>query len=316
MKRLLTLAVALCALAVPVTASAACPPTNDQMGCSLAPVLKGISAPPKGEIIPDVSSYQLTVNWAAVKAWEISRGAKLTGGIFKLGENTVDPYALQNATDLHRDGMIAVGYWFVRPTGAYEEAGKILTEAAALHIHVVVLDEEVAGIQGYAQVIAPILKKAGYEVVDYHSQGNVLDSTADGLACWTADYGPTLRPTCTTGKTIAWQLTDLGSIPGIHGLVDESISYGLLKLAEPPKPTPKPAPKPKPLVCFGRNATPRASRCQAVLEHYDWLVTRRNFWRSEFSRCIRYAEGIKCGHAQHWAIVRGEQTTQLRRRYS
>jgi hypothetical protein len=268
MKRLTGLLVSIFALALlgaPALASAspACPPGHSQMGCSLPPVVKGISTPPKGEIVPDVSSYQQTVNWTAVKAWQLSLGWKLTGGIFKLGENVIDPYALQNARGLRAAGMEAVAYVFVRPG---VQASTVIGWARAAGVKVLVLDEEVLGIQGTAARIAPALKAAGLTVVDYHSQGNVLDATARGLPCWVADYGPRFPPVCSTCQTIAWQFTDLGRIPGISGTVDESVSYGLLKLAVPPKP-------PR-LICFGRHATPRAARCAPVLKRYRELVTQ------------------------------------------
>jgi GH25 family lysozyme M1 (1,4-beta-N-acetylmuramidase) len=304
------LLVAVCGAA---SADAACPARAAQMGCSSQPnpgartVLPTSSSGPSGEWIPDVSSYQLTVNWAAVKGWEISRGAKLTGGIFKLGEYVPDPHALQNATDLHRDGMIAIGYWFIRPISPYEEAGKILAEAAALHIHVIVLDEEVAGIQGYAKVIAPILQKAGYKVVDYHSSENVLDTSADGLPCWVAAYGPSRPPACTTGKRVAWQWTDAGSVPGVTtGSVDLSVSYGLLKLAEPAKP-------PR-LVCFGKGATPSSIRCKPIVTHHAWLVDRRIHWGRVMHKTRAGTATHK--HAVHWFYVRRGQAVRLERRYS
>ena len=260
MKRLLALAAALCAFAaIPATASASCPAGHSTMGCSLPPVLKGISTPPSGEIVPDVSSYQGAVNWPAVARWQKSHGWKVTGGIFKLGETALDPYALQNARGLRAAGMVAIGYVFVRPG---LEASTVIGWAKSAGIKVVVLDEEISGIAGTARRIAPALKAAGLTVIDYHSQGNVEDATAQGLPCWDADYGPRFPPVCTTGQTIAWQFTDLGVIPGISGQVDESISYGILKLALPPR-----------LICFGPHATPKAARCAPVLKHYRALVT-------------------------------------------
>ena len=309
MKRLLALAAAMWmlggAFVTVADAGPRCPVGHSQMGCSLPPVLKGITPPPKGEIIPDVSSYQRTVDWPAVKAWQLSHGWKVTGGIFKLGENVLDPYALQNASGLHAADMAAVGYVFVRPG---VEASTIISWAKQAGIKVVVLDEEIAGIQGTSARVTPALKAAGLTVVDYHSLSNIYDTTADGEPCWVAAYGlpPSPRPVCTTGATKGWQFTDLGSVPGITGLADESVSYGLLKLA---------APAPPRTICFGKGAQ-ASSKCAVVVERYRWLISRRDFWRGEFGRCIRYADGIKCEHAQYWEIVRGQQAVTLRKRYS
>ena len=279
MKRLLTLVAALCALAalspfVPTAAArGTCPDGRSQMGCSLPPVLKGVSTPPRGEIVPDVSSYQRTVDWSAVKRYQIAHGWKVTGGIFKLGENVRDPYALQNARGLRAAGMAAVGYVFVRPG---LQASTVVGWAHAVRIRVVVLDEEVPGIQGTAGRVTSTLKAAGLTVVDYHSAGEVFDSTARGLPCWVAAYGPSTPPACSTGPRVAWQWTAFGSIPGITGAVDESISYGLLKLAAPPKPAR--------LICFGKHATPKAPRCAPVLKHYRQLVTQADSLQAQATK--------------------------------
>lgn len=292
-----------CAFLCSTAGAASCPPGHSQMGCSLPRVVKGISAPPKGEIVPDVSSYQRTVNWPDIKAWQLQHGWKLTGGIFKLGEYVLDPYALQNAEGLRAAGMLAVGYVFVRPG---LEAATVIGWTRDAGIKVLVLDEEVSGIEGTAARITPDLKVAGLTVVDYHAQGNVLDSSADGMLCWTADLGPSIRPDCTTGPTVGWQFSWYGSIPGIDGQVDESISYGLLKLAEPPAKT----------VCFGSGATPRSAKCKPIERHYDWLIARHRFWQSQFGRCVRYADGIDCAHALYWDRLRGTQAVKLRAKYT
>lgn len=304
LKRLLALVAALCAFAaIPASASANCPVGRSQMGCSLPRPVKGVSVVPAGEIVPDVSSYQGTVEWSAVKAWQRSHGWKMTGGIFKLGENVLDPYALRNARALKAASMAAIGYVFVRPG---LRASTVIGWARQAGIKVVVLDEEVPGIEGTAGRIVPALKAAGLTVVDYHSAGQVFDTTTNGLPCWVAGYGPSTPPACSTGPRVAWQFTAYGSVPGVTGIVDESISYGLLKLASPSKPKP---------VCFGRDVQ-ESGLCISVQLRYAWLVAKHRFWQTEFGRCIRYADGIKCGHAQHWEIVRGQQARALRRKYT
>lgn len=303
---LVVIVAAVCSLAGSAQAANPCPAGHSQMGCSLPAPIKGVSTPPRGEIIPDVSSYQRTVNWAAVKAWQLQHGWKVTGGIFKLGENVLDPYAIQNAAGLHANGMAAIGYVFVRPG---LQASTVAAWARAAGIKVVVLDEEVPGIQGTAARIVPELKAAGLTVIDYHSLSNIYDTTAAGEPCWVAAYGlpPSPRPVCTTGATKGWQFTDLGSVPGVTGLVDESVSYGLLKIAAAPKP-------PKP-VCFGRGVQ-QTGLCISVRLRWRWLTARRDFWHGEFGRCIRYADGIGCSRAQRWEILRGQQARALQRRYT
>jgi hypothetical protein len=161
----------------------------------------------------------------------------------------------------------------------------------------------VPGIGGTAGRIVPALHAAGLIVVDYHAQSNIFDTSAQGMLCWTADIGPTTPPTCTTGKRVAWQFSWTGSIPGVSA-VDESISYGLLKLAVPR------------LVCFPAAAAGFDTPCMRIVAHYAWLIRRRDYWLHEFNRCILYADGIGCEHSQHWAIVRGQQAAKLRKRYT
>lgn len=304
MKRVLLAVLCACGFLLAASpAYASCPVGRSQMGCSVPHPLKGVSTVPAGEIVPDVSSYQGAVDWPEVAAWQKRHGWTVTGGIFKLGENVLDPYALQNAHGLKAAGMAEIGYVFVRPG---LQASTVIGWARQAGIKVVVLDEEVPGIQGTAGRVTPALKAAGLTVVDYHSAGENFDTTAQGLDCWVADYGPSTPPACSTGPRVAWQFTAYGSMPGVSGIVDESISYGLLRLA---------APKPQTPECFGRGVQ-QSGLCISVQLHYAWLVARRDFWRNQFGRCIRYADGIKCGHAQHWEIVRGQQAKRLHRKYS
>lgn len=291
----------------PATASGStrCPIGHSQMGCSLPPVLKGVSTPPRGEIFPDVSSYQGAVDWRAVKLWQTSHGWKVTGGIFKLGENVIDPYAIQNARGLRAAGMVAIGYVFVRPG---LEASRIIGWTRETAIKVVVLDEEVPGIQGTAGRVVPALKAAGLTpVVDYHSAQENFDRTAQGLDCWVADYGPSTPPACATGPRVAWQFTSLGSVPGISGIVDESVSYGLLKRAAPRKP--------QRTICFGPHAHGSAT-CARVIGRYAFLTAKRDYWHRAFRHCERHASSLSCAYPWHQYWLRGRQAAKLRKRYS
>lgn len=235
------------------------------------------SLAPAGCKIPDVSSFQGHPNWAAVKQWQLAQHCP-GAGIFKLGEFITDPDAAFNATSLHQQGMIAIGYWFVRPTGCVHEADQIIAEARALGIRVVVEDDEVHGVVGYATCLAAPLRAAGFVVVLYTSPGSWGGGDAGGLPAWEATFGPSLGCLPWTCHPIAWQYTDgvFGAatfVPGI-GLGDVSVDRGLLALAAPPKPKP---PKPsRAQVTHWRNA--RASSQRAYVKRGCTVLSQRISW--------------------------------------
>jgi Glycosyl hydrolases family 25 len=255
--------------------SARCPAGRSQMGCSIPTASasnRTIATAGGPAIFPDVSAYQGTVDWPAVKAWQKAHGWKTQGAIFKLGEYQLDPYASHNAAALRAAGMAGFGYVFVRPGVS---ASTIIAWARSARIKVLVLDEEVPGIQGTAGRVTPALRAAGLTVLDYHSAGNVEDSTAEGLPCWVAAYGPSSPPACTTGHRIAWQYTPNGRIPGIRGDVDLSFNYGLLNVAHK-----KPKPKPKPAVCWGRHSHPGSKACKPIRRRYTTDLKTSRRWAS------------------------------------
>lgn len=220
------------------------------------------ATPPKGALsglwYADVSDWQGHPSWGSVAAWQRSRGwSPYT--IYKMGEYSLDPDALYNAQQTRANGVRAAGYWFIRPVGCSRESANIKWAAAYLGLKVVVLDEEVPGIAGYAECLTPTLKAAGLVVAIYSSPGSwgSIGGSSAGLPVWVAAYGPSNPPclfTCNVGGSgqsiLAWQFTDgvygtVVNIPGI-GRGDVSVSYGIDRLGAAPAPQPKPKPKPKP----------------------------------------------------------------------
>lgn len=166
--------------------------------------------------------------------------------------------------------------------------------------------------------------------------GSVGGSSND-TGLWAADWATNLTLSSSWSTWLFWQYASgtIGPTPHI-GELDMDTFHGtdaqLEQLAQtpaPPKPKPKPvvthtattsAPPPPPpaskgTVCFGNSATPKVSKCQIALKRYDWLIARRDFWQHEFNRCIRYADGIGCEHANRWFHVRGSEAAKLRKRY-
>lgn len=216
------------------SALASCVPGTSTMGCN-TPRLVGMThtTTPAGARFPDVSVYQGAVNWSAVKAWQVSHGWP-PAGVFKMGEGGYgwDKYAAANAAALHKLGMVAIGYWFVRPIGCYAEGQQIVSEAQTLHVQTVVLDTEVKGIAGYAACLGAFVKSHGLTPVDYTSAGSWPGGANGGLPLWDATYGPSMVLSGLWTRTpVAWQFSSTASVPGIHGYSDISVDLGLLALA-------------------------------------------------------------------------------------
>jgi hypothetical protein len=216
-----------------------CPAGESYMGCSVLPSanMKGASSPLRGAgqaLFPDVSVWQGHVDWGTVAAWQRSHGWP-TGGIFKMGEYSIDSQAASNAAGT-RSLSWRGGYWFVRNTGCQHEAGQIVSAARAYGLKVVWLDAEVPEASGYGQCLSPPLKKAGLLVGEYTSPGTNPGGLDTSDPLWQATYGSSFSPVW--HPVVAWQCTDgtFGCrtfVPGI-GFDDVSIDLGISKLTGPP----------------------------------------------------------------------------------
>lgn len=236
----------------------ACTPKPVQVyGTTVIPV-----DPPLPASIPDVSSYQGVVNWTAVKAWQVAHHFT-PGGIFKMGEYVLDPYAYRNNFELRRLGMWRAGYWFLRNTGCANESAQIAGEARVLGLRVVILDDESAEARGYDGCLTVALHHDGLIVVEYASPGSYPGGSQTKNPAWMASYGPSNPPVSPWGGPIkAFQCTDgvFGCVTYIPtlGRVDTSVDYGITKLGVN-------VPKPKPrLICFGSKAHRSNPTCKKV----------------------------------------------------
>lgn len=215
------LILAACGGTAPRTAAAACPVGNSPMGCAvraaerLAP--RSLTVP-AGRRFIDVSDWQPTVNWRAVRL------AGVFGVIVKAGEGVrPDPTFTEHVAGARAAGLQVQAYWFVRPDGCNAEAAAIRRYSAGLPV---ALDMEVPGIAGYAYC----LRSVAHSV--YTSPGTWAGGSTGGLPLWQAEYGPTLHPVWQPVR--AWQYTDAASIAGLH--LDESVDYGLFAKPKPPLP--------------------------------------------------------------------------------
>lgn len=180
--------------------------------------------------IPDVSSYQGTVDWNTAQHY-------ICGAIFKGGEYTQDPTAARNNSELVRLHLWHAMYWFVRDTGCNHEAAQIIALARAFGVTIVANDLEVPAARGYAGCLVAQERRALLIPVDYTGSGTWPGGAGFGGApLWQAEYGPRLDPFWL--PVVAWQCTDgvfgcATFIPGI-GQDDVSLNLGILGLGAPP----------------------------------------------------------------------------------
>lgn len=213
-----------------------CPKGKSFMGCSSTGTTKKfmLTPPPAGPKFVDVSNYQGDPNWPVAKG-------SIAGAVAKLGEGTnyIDSSAAYNVTHLKAEKIPFAVYWFVRPDGCQAEGDEI--EKAARYVGgvpLIVLDEEVPSISGYASCLNSYVKAVtGRNAAVYRSSGNNFDSSSPGLVCWVAAYGPSKPPACSGRALKAWQYTDgrygyPTYVPGV-GTGDVSVDYGLLSLVKP-----------------------------------------------------------------------------------
>jgi len=202
------------------SATSRCIPGNSFMGCSLPAPAVGITprtAFPAGRRFVDVSDWQPSVNWRAVKA------SGIFAVVVKAGEGAAaDPTYASHVAGARAAGLQVQAYWFVRPVGCS-------AEAAAIRRHVpagmpLVLDIEVPGTSAYAGC----LRSLAHAV--YTSPGTWPGGSSAGLPLWQAQYASVLQPFFRPVE--AWQFTESASVPGI-GASDESVDYGLFAKPAP-----------------------------------------------------------------------------------
>lgn len=236
----------------PSPSAVLCPPGTSFMGCArgVSPVYTtqlrfgaklGIAS---GAKFVDVSSYQGHPAWPSIKPY-------IDGIAAKAGEYTQDQDFYYNAESAHALHLPFAAYEFVRPIGCAVDAEHFIRWIRSVGpalVQVLVLDEEVSGIGGYANCIVPILHRdlPGIPVRVYRSASNNLDGSADNLGCWVAAFGPHTAPSCNGGHPLAWQFA---SPPYVYfyvphlGYGDVNVDYGFFKGLTPPGP-----------VCFGKKA--------------------------------------------------------------
>jgi hypothetical protein len=246
----------------------ACPSGNSFMGCAAPPALGIIPrvTAPAGRRFVDVSDWQPSVNWGAVRA------SGIFAVVVKAGEGLAqDPTFASHVAGARAAGLQVQAYWFERPVGCSSEAAAI--DRVVPHGMRVTFDAEVSGVAGYASCErAAVQAHTGLVPAVYTAPGTWPGGSSAGLPLWEATYGPSLK--VLWRPLASWQFTQSAVIPGIPGFVDESVDYGLFAA---PKPTPKP--DPQHYERYPANAPAKPNRERASVEGWDVhrceLPTRR-----------------------------------------
>ena len=203
---------------------------------------------------PDVSYYQGTVNWQALRG-------HVTGAVIRAADGSfTDPQFARNWRATRQLGITHSAYFFVRPGNCAGEADRfysLIQGAGGIDANTAPLVEDAEVPLNYGCAAAFIWRLEAdthwSTAVEYTSSGTSSGGPHANALLWDAAYGPYAGCvwTCTV---IAWQHTDgvIGKAPHcVAGLCgDWSEDYGLMRLTRHPAPAPKPVPpKPCPAAC-------------------------------------------------------------------
>ena len=187
--------------------------------------------------IMDVSRWQGSIDWNAVK-----RSGKIDGVMLRVlgskgGKPYIDPYFARNYAECARLGIPVGGYYYTCAVTPRQTAAELSALRAALADKnfqlPIVVDAEDPKLRSLtpAKLSARVAEAAAqleawglYAMV--YTYTNFADTALDMAALaaydlWIADYRGK-RPTRKHGM---WQYTSSGTIPGVSGPVDLSVAY-------------------------------------------------------------------------------------------
>ena len=189
----------------------------------------------------DVSEWQKNIDWAAVKADDISfaivRAAKWAGTDSK-GRPGVDVYWERNAVACERQGIPYGAYIYSYATTASEaiEEAEYLISLMRGHrpsypLYIDLEDSRIANANLYevAAAFCRRIERAGYRAGVYANlswwNSKLSDPRIGSWSRWVAQYNVSCDY---AGMKDIWQATSKGSIAGISGFVDLNFSYASL----------------------------------------------------------------------------------------
>lgn len=179
----------------------------------------------------DVSIYQGTVNWTAVKA----AGRDFAIARISDGTGSLDSTFAANWAGIKSAGMVRGAYQYFEPGEDPTAQANIVINAVGMLVDgdlPVTADMEVAGGQSGATIAAHLQTWAnavetgtGKKPMIYTSpgfwNGSVASTAFSSYPLWVANWGPSC-PTLPTGWSTwpFWQYSDMGSVSGINATVD------------------------------------------------------------------------------------------------
>ena len=187
--------------------------------------------------IMDVSRWQGSIDWDAVK-----RSGKIDGVMLRVlgskgGKPYLDPYFARNYAECARLGIPVGGYYYtcaVTPRQTEEELAALRAALADKNFQLpLAIDVEDPRLRSLAPAkLSDLVAEAAAQLEAWglyamvYTYTNFADTALDMAALaaydlWIADYRGT-RPTRKHGM---WQYTSSGRVPGISGSVDLSHAY-------------------------------------------------------------------------------------------
>ncbi|HEX7603874.1 MAG TPA: GH25 family lysozyme [Polyangiaceae bacterium] len=237
-----------------VTTALACSSSSGENACTADGAALSVCA--KGPTVPglDVSYYQGTIDWNAVKkAGKVFAIARVSDGT-----GFTDPTFVKNWQGMKSAGIIRGVYQFFRPNqDPIAQADLMLAQLKAAGGLAAddlqpVMDMEVSGGLGPAAIQANMQKwltyvegKTGRKPIIY-TAAFMSSNVGTGFTkypLWVANYGP-VCPTMPSGWTqwVMWQSSSTGSVAGISGSIDVDEFNGTLsdlkKFIDPTPPAP------------------------------------------------------------------------------
>jgi lysozyme len=215
--------------------------SEDQLPEEFNEVRQPLSVCPAGETTEgiDVSYYQGTINWSAVKTSDVKFAiARTSDGSFE------DPKFAENWAGIKSAGLVRGAYHFFRPAqDPIEQANRMLKMIGTLESDDLppVLDVEATDSQPLATIQNKIEQWVTYMKMvtgrnpiiysgKYFWQDNVKSAKFVDLPLWIAAYTSTNCPNL-PDQWADWamhQYTDKGVVPGINGNVDRNRFNGSL----------------------------------------------------------------------------------------
>jgi lysozyme len=212
-----------------------------------------------GFVVIDVSHYQKTPDWNAVKA------SGILGVIFKCTEGTgyLDPTYKQRKSAAKQAGLVVCSYHYLKRGSINQQMQWFVNNAEPVPGERLVIDfeDKDCSLDDLMQACQWLMNYAPPLEITVYGANGFLGALLAGkkndflgqFSLWVASYTSAAAPTMTDLKATwpnwtLWQKTDAATIPGFTGPVDGNLFNGsaenCLKWLMPATGAPPPAPTP------------------------------------------------------------------------